>query len=439
MALVAIVGRPNVGKSTLFNRLLGERLAIVEDVPGTTRDRIYGTTDWRGREFSLIDTGGLDELERASPGEMESAVRRQAEAAIDESDLVLFVVDAKAGLVPVESDVADRLRRSRKPTIVVANKADGWRSEAQASEFYALGLGDPQAVSAIQGTGTGDLLDRVVQLLPVESPVTAGEDARVAIVGRPNVGKSSFLNALVGGERAVVSEHPGTTRDPIDTLIERDGRRVLLVDTAGIRRRGRVEAGVEKYALLRSAHALERADVAILLLDATEGIVDQDIHVAGYVLEAGVGLVVAVNKWDAVERGEETTARWEADLRRELHFASWATRHFVSAKTGRNVEPTLADAIAVVATRARHVATGELHALLVDALASHPPPTSRGRPIRFHHVTQADARLPTFVFFVDRPDAVHFSYRRFLENRIRERFGFSGTPIRLEMRGAREG
>ncbi|MBI3522774.1 MAG: ribosome biogenesis GTPase Der [Chloroflexi bacterium] len=434
-ALVAVVGRPNVGKSTLFNRLIGERLAIVEDLPGTTRDRIYGTVEWRSRDFGLVDTGGLDD----GKAEMDTAVRRQVEAAIEEADIVMFVVDAKTGIVPVEHDVADRLRRSGKPTLLVANKSDGWRAEAQSAEFYELGLGEPQPVSAIQGHGTGDLLDRVVTLLPPDDDVFEGRyDARIAIVGRPNVGKSSFLNALVGSERAVVSEIPGTTRDPIDTMLVRDGAQILLVDTAGIRRRGRIDEGIEKYALLRTVHALERADVAILLVDATEGIVDQDVHVAGYALEAGVGLVVAVNKWDIVEHGEEVTATWTADLVREFHFAPWLAHHFTSAKNKRNVDATLDDAIRIVATRAGRIPTGQLHELLVESLASHPPPTSRGRPVGFHHVTQADARTPTFVFFVDRPEAVHFSYQRYLENRIRERFGFQGTPIRLQMRGARD-
>ncbi|HEX9496293.1 MAG TPA: ribosome biogenesis GTPase Der, partial [Candidatus Limnocylindria bacterium] len=294
-AVVAVVGRPNVGKSTLFNRLVGERVAIVEDLPGTTRDRIYATAEWRGREFALVDTGGLDD---PKAGPMEAAVRAQAETAIDEADVVLFIVDAKTGIVPVEHDVADRLRRSRKPVLIVANKSDSWRGEAQAAEFYALGLGDVHTVSALQGTGTGDLLDAVVAVLPAEEPSAEEFDAKVAIIGRPNVGKSSFLNALVGEQRAVVSEIPGTTRDTVDTLLERDGRRILLVDTAGIRRRGSIAQGIEQYALLRTVRAIERADVAILLVDALEGIVDQDVHNAGYALEAGVGLVLAINKWD---------------------------------------------------------------------------------------------------------------------------------------------
>ena len=435
--MVAIVGRPNVGKSTLFNRLVGERIAIVEDLPGTTRDRIYAKTEWRGREFSMIDTGGL-----ADPraGEMEAAVRRQAEAAIAEADVVLFVVDAQSGILPVEHDVADMLRRSAKPVLLVANKADSWRGEAQSAEFYELGLGTPLTVSAIQGIGTGDLLDAVIEQLPAPVEETETTDARIAIVGRPNVGKSSFLNTLVGSERAVVSEIPGTTRDSIDTVIAfgEAGRPVVLVDTAGIRRRGRIEEGIEKYALLRTAQALERADVAILLTDATEGVTAQDVHIAGYALESSVGLVLALNKWDVVDRGPEMTASVEAEVAREFHFLPWMGHRFVSAKTGRNVRETLADAIAVVDERRRRIPTGELHRMLVEAVAAHPPTPYKGKELRFTHLTQARGKAPTFVFFVDPPEGVHFTYQRYLENQLRQRFGFPGTPIKLEFKGSRE-
>jgi GTPase len=434
-AVVAVVGRPNVGKSTFFNRIVGERVAIVEDLPGTTRDRIYATAEWRGREFSLIDTGGLDD---PRVGEMEAAVRRQAEAAIAEADVVLFIVDAQSGILPVEHDVADQLRRSRKPVILVANKADSWRGEAQAAEFYELGLGDPFPVSAIQGHGTGDLLDAVVERLPAEKEEELSTDAHIAIVGRPNVGKSSFLNTLVGSERAVVSEIPGTTRDSLDTAMEFRGRSLVLVDTAGIRRRGRVEQGIEHYALLRTAHALERADVAILLTDAMEGVTAQDTHIAGYALEAAVGLVLAVNKWDVVDRGEDMTAQVEAEVAREFHFAPWMRHHFVSAKTGRNVEATLEDALKVVDERKKRIPTSDLHKLLTEAIAAHPPSPHRGKEVRFRHITQARGKAPTFVFFVDPPEGVHFTYARYLENRIRERFGFPGTPIKLEFRAAFE-
>ena len=434
-AVVAIVGRPNVGKSTLFNRLVGERIAIVEDLPGTTRDRIYATTEWRGREFSMIDTGGLDD---PKAGEMEAAVRRQAEAAIAEADVVLFIVDAQSGILPVEHDVADLLRRSGKAVLLVANKADSWRGEAQSAEFYELGLGTPLTVSAIQGIGTGDLLDAVVERFPPPIEEAETSDARIAIVGRPNVGKSSFLNTLVGTERSVVSEIPGTTRDSVDTIVDFEGRRVVLVDTAGIRRRGRVEEGIEKYALLRTAQALERADVAILMTDATEGVTAQDVHIAGYAVEASVGLVLAVNKWDVVDRGPEMTASVEAEVAREFHFLPWMGHRFVSAKTGRNVKETLADAVKVVDERRKRVPTGDLRGMLVEAVAAHPPTPYKGKEVRFTHVTQARGKSPTFVFFVEPAAGVHFTYQRYLENQLRERFGFPGTPIKLEFKAARE-
>jgi GTP-binding protein len=434
-AVVAIVGRPNVGKSTLFNRLVGQRMAIVEDIPGTTRDRLYGTVEWNKREFSVVDTGGLE----LPKGEMATAVRRQADAAIQEADIVAFIVDAQTGVVPVDHEVADQLRRSRKPIIVVANKADSWRGEAQAGEFYSLGLGDVHAISALAGHGTGDLLDAIVRTLPPEPEAEAEtQEARIAIVGRPNVGKSSFLNTLAGEERAVVSEAPGTTRDAIDTTLLHKGRTVRLVDTAGIRRRGRIEQGIEQYALLRTVHALERADVAILLIDAAERVTAQDTHIAGYAIEAGVGLVLGVNKWDAVERSEEQTQQMTAEIEREFHFAPWMGHRFVSAKTGRNVVATLDDAVRIVDVRTQRIPTSDLHRLLIEAIAAHPPPTDRGRQVRFRHVTQARSATPTFVFFVDRPEGVHFSYRRYLENKIRERFEFPGTPIRVELRGSRE-
>ena len=379
-----MIGRPNVGKSTLFNRLVGERVAIVEDEPGTTRDRVYATVEWRGREFTLIDTGGLDD----GTSEVEAGVRRQAEAAIDEADVVMFVVDAQSGILPVEHDVADRLRRSRKPVVVAANKAESWKTEAQAAEFYELGLGELHTVSALQGIGTGDLLDAV---------------------------------------------------DAIDTVIEREGRRIRLIDTAGIRRRGHIDEGIEKFALLRTVRAIERADAAILITDATEGITAQDLHIAGYALEAYIGLVLAVNKWDLVARSPETTAAVESEIAREFQFAPWMDHRLVSAKTGRGVEEALSAAVAIVDERKKRVPTADLHRLLTEAVAAHPPPSDRnGKEIRFHHVTQAKGPAPTFVFFVDRPAAVHFSYTRYLENRIRERYSFHGTPIKIELRGARE-
>ena len=371
--VAAIVGRPNVGKSALFNRLMGQRVAIVEDVPGTTRDRLYGTVEWRGRAFTIVDTGGIEEPQGDA---VRVAVQAQAEAAIQESDVVLFVVDAASGLIGVDHDVADLLRKSRKPVILVANKAESDRRALAATEFYELGLADPLPVSALHGTGTGDLLDAVVAALPEREELTVEADARIAIVGRPNVGKSSLLNTIVGRERAVVSPTPGTTRDPVDTLLDHDGRRVLLVDTAGLRRRGKIEPGIEAYATLRTVRAVDRSDVAILLIDATEGVTAQDLHVAGYVLEEFKGLVIGVNKWDAVERGEDTTDRVRAELRRAFHFAPWAPEIFLSAKSGRNVAAIMDAALAAATERRKRIDPPELRRFLIDALGKHPPPAT---------------------------------------------------------------
>ncbi len=434
--VVAIVGRPNVGKSALFNRLMGQRVAIVEEVPGTTRDRLYGEVEWRGRTFSVVDTGGLEEPKQ---DELRAAVRAQAAAAIEEADLVLFVVDSQAGLIGVDGDVADLLRRSGKPVLLVANKSESPRAAAQAHEFHALGLGEPTVVSAIHGTGSGDLLDAIVAALPAPAETAEPADARIAIVGRPNVGKSSLLNTIVGSERAVVSPLPGTTRDPVDTLAEYLGRRLLFVDTAGLRRRGKIEPGVEAYATLRTVRAVDRSDVAILLLDATEGIAAQDLHIAGYVLEAGKGLVVGVNKWDAVERGDAATADFRERLRAALRFAPWAPQLFLSAKTGRNVAEVVDAAVAAADERRKRIAPGDLRRFLTDAVGSRPPPPAAGVELRFTHVLQTETQdPPTFVLFVNRPDAVHFTYRRHLENELRRRFGFTGTPVRLVFRGGKD-
>ncbi len=415
---------------------MGERVAIVEALPGTTRDRLYGTVEWRGRRFSIVDTGGLEV--GGPPDVMRAAVRAQAAVAIAEADLVLFLVDASVGLLPVDEDVAAVLRRSGKPVLLVANKAESARRELQAAEFYALGLGEPQVVSAIHGIGTGDLLDAVVAALPERAEQELVVDARIAIVGRPNVGKSSLLNAIVGEERAVVSPLPGTTRDPVDTLAEFEGKRLLLVDTAGLRRRGKVEPGIEAYANLRTVRAVDRSDVAILLVDATEGITAQDLHVAGYVLEDFKGLVIGVNKWDAIERGADAAEGMRRDLRRAFKFAPWAPEIFVSAKSGKNVREIVETALTVAAERRRKIAPADLRHFLVEALGKHPPSTAAGgRPLRFTHVLQSELPEPIFVFFVNQPGAVHWSYARYLENELRRRFGFAGTPIRLVFRGGK--
>lgn len=433
--IVAIVGRPNVGKSTLFNRLVGERRAIVDEVPGTTRDRLYGVTEWNGRPFTVVDTGGLT-FEEA--GEVEQRIVEQAQEAIARADLIVFMVDATAGPLAVEYDIADLLRQTNKPVLLAANKADNRQRSLEAVEFYQLGMGEPIPISTIHGTGTGDLLDRVVAEFPPGESEEEEAAMRLAVVGRPNVGKSSLLNALAGEDRTMVSEVPGTTRDVVDTLIDYKGTPVLLVDTAGIRRRGRVEQGVEKYSVLRAIHAVERSDVAALLLDASVGVTAQDSHVAGYVLEAAKGLVVVANKWDLVKKGSSTMQEYEREIRQALNFVHFAPVVFTSALTGQRVERVVDLALEIAAERDKRIPTAPLNAAMQEAYVKHPPPTARGKSLRLLYVTQAGVRPPTFVFFVNDPKMVHFSYSRYLENDIRARFGFQGTPIRLVFRARAE-
>jgi GTP-binding protein len=454
LPVVAIVGRPNVGKSTLFNRLLGERLAIVEDLPGTTRDRVYGTGEWIGQQFTLVDTGGL-ELE---PGtDIEERVQVQARVAMEEADVILFVVDAAAGLAPLDHEVADRLRRTSKPTILVINKADNPRRELEGAEFYALGMEPTITISAQHGRNTGDLADMVVEALPpaAEADASAWTDEpiseadleelaetemgppRVAIVGRPNTGKSTFVNRVLGEERMIVSEVPGTTRDPVDTAVLVDGQPMILVDTAGIRRRGSVQRGIERYSVLRSMKAIDRADVAVVMTDATEGYTAQDAHVVGHVLEAGKGIVLVINKWDVVEKDGHTADQWLRVLRREAPYLVWADIVFGSALTGQRLERILREARRVAEERYRRVPTADLNRVVTDAVRAHPPAHVRNRLGKVLYATQVAVAPPTFVIFVNDPELIHFSYRRYLENRIREQYGFLGTPIRLIFR-ARE-
>lgn len=453
LPVVAVVGRPNVGKSTLFNRLIGQRVAIVEDLPGTTRDRVYGTADWNGREFTLVDTGGL-ELE---PGtDIEERVQDQARVAVEEADLILFVVDAHAGLAPLDYEVADRLRRSDAPVILVINKGDNPQREIEATEFYALGMEPAITISAQHGRNTGDLADLIVEHLP---PVTEAEreasvlevdglspedleelaetemgPPRVAIVGRPNTGKSTFVNRVLGEERMIVSDVPGTTRDPIDTTVLVDGAPMILVDTAGIRRRGSIGRGIERYSVLRSMKAIDRADVAIVMTDAVEGYTAQDAHVVGYVLDAYKGIVLVINKWDAVEKDGHTADAWLKVLRREAPYLAWADIVFASALTGQRVERILREARRVAEERYRRIGTGELNRTVSDAVRAHPPAHVRNRLPKVFYATQAAVAPPTFVIFVNDPELIHFSYRRYLENRIRDEHGFLGTPIRLIFR-----
>ena len=453
LPVVAVVGRPNVGKSTLFNRLIGRRVAIVEDLPGTTRDRVYGTAEWNGREFTVVDTGGL-ELE---PGtHIEERVQDQARVAVEEADLILFIVDAHAGLAPLDHEVADRLRRSEAPVILVINKGDNPQREIEAAEFYALGMEPVITISAQHGRNTGDLADLIVEHLPprtdaeretsvLEVDELSPEDLeelaeteigppRVAIVGRPNTGKSTFVNRVLREERMIVSDVPGTTRDPIDTTVLVDGEPMILVDTAGIRRRGSIGQGIERYSVLRSMKAIDSADVAIVMTDAVEGYTAQDAHVVGYVLDAYKGIVLVINKWDAVEKDGHTADAWLKVLRREAPYLAWADIVFASALTGQRVERILREARRVAEERYRRVGTGELNRTISEAVRAHPPAHVRNRLPKVFYATQAAVAPPTFVIFVNDPELIHFSYRRYLENRIRDEFGFLGTPIRLIFR-----
>ncbi|MGC9360708.1 MAG: ribosome biogenesis GTPase Der [Anaerolineae bacterium] len=431
---VAIVGRPNVGKSTLFNRLLGTRRAIVEDRPGTTRDRLYDEVEWNGRTFVLVDTGGLD-LNPAD--EIAAKVHAQAELAIEEADVVLLVVDVTTGVAGSEYEIADLLRRSQKPVVLAVNKADNADRELGVAEFYALGLGAPYPIAANSGRGTGDLLDALVEALP---PATAEEGidedvVHIAIVGRTNVGKSSLLNGLLGQERVIVSPQAGTTRDAIDTRLRYEDRELVLIDTAGIRRRGRVEPGVERYSVLRAMRAINRADVVLLMIDASQGVRAQDTHIAGHVLEAAKSVVVLVNKWDLVIKDTHTMAQYEQYVLDELKFMDYVPILFVSALTGQRVQRVLPLALEVWEEAGRRLTTAEINQILRDATARHSPPTKGGKKLRLYYGTQVGVRPPTIVIFVNDVRLVHFAYRRFLENRIRDYCAFRGSPLRLVFRG----
>ena len=446
--IVALVGRPNVGKSTCFNRIVGQRRAIVEDLPGTTRDRLYGDAEWNGVPFSVVDTGGLEILESqqrrgsgqrtkplstASVGFIEE-IRQQAEAAIAEADVIVMLVDVLDGPTPADDDVADVLRRADKPVIVAANKADNDQRRQAAYEFYALGLGEVLAISALHGTGMGELLDQIVAALPVVEDEEEPEALKIALVGRPNVGKSSLLNKLLGEERAIVSAIPGTTRDATDTYLTWEGKPVLLIDTAGIRRRGRVERGIEKYSVLRAMKAISRADVAILLLDAQDLVTAQDAHVAGYIQEEMRSIIVLVNKWDLITKDTYTMDAYTKQIRADLKFLDYVPVLFISALTGQRVHKVLPLALQVYEERMVRIPTSELNRLVEDATIRHSPPHKAGKRLKFYYATQASVDPPTFVFFVNDTRLVHFSYERYLENQIRRRYGYLGTPLKLLFR-----
>ncbi len=450
--VVALVGRPNVGKSTLFNRLAGERLAIVDDTPGTTRDRIVAEGEWNGRLFDVVDTGGIDPSHGGkTPLSVDSAdfiweIRAQALMAVQEADAVLLLIDGAAGVTPPDREVAEILRRYQKtvagnpwpPIFVVVNKCENARQRAAATEFYELGLGDPYPISAIHGTGTGDLLDALVISFPIEEKAEQDDSVKIAIVGKPNAGKSSLLNRLVGEERAIVSPIPGTTRDAVDTHIDVNGLPVTLIDTAGIRRRGKIERGVEQFSVLRSFKAIERADVVLLIIDAADGITSQDTHIAGFILDAWKSTVVLVNKWDAIEKDTYTMEDYTAHVRRELNFMDYVPILFISAKTGQRVDKVLPTALQVQEERLARITTSMLNRILRDAQDAHPAPSHAGRQLKIYYGAQVRTDPPTFLLHVNDPKLVHFSYTRYLENRLRDAYGFIGTPIRILTRGHRE-
>jgi GTP-binding protein len=428
----------------LFNRLVGERRAIVQNEPGTTRDRVYGTAEWVGVEFTVIDTGGLmddDELpSNSSDAEtvIHQQTRAQANSAIDEADVIVFLVDSKTGPTSGDIEIAALLRRADKPTILAANKAESPERRVSVYEFYELGLGEPIAVSAYHGNGTGDLLDKIVEGMPDVEEEEETEGPRIAIVGRPNVGKSRLLNALLGQERAIVSDMPGTTRDSLDTIIEWEDQPITLIDTAGIRRRGRVDHGIERFSVMRSMRAIDRADVVLLVIDATEDFTAQDLHIAGYVEEQKKGMVVVVNKWDLIEKDSKTMDVYLARARAQLDFMPYASVIFISAKFGQRVGQVLDAALKVISERKRRVSTAALNKMLRDAVAKHQPPSKPGKWLKFYYATQADTSPPTFIFFCNDPTMIHFGYRRYLENELRENFGFDGTPLRISFRGRHE-
>ncbi|WP_240413890.1 ribosome biogenesis GTPase Der [Paenibacillus periandrae] len=427
--IVAIVGRPNVGKSTIFNRIVGDRLAIVEDMPGVTRDRLYGVGEWLDHNFSVIDTGGI---EIDGDSELLKSVRAQAELAIEESDVIVFMVDGKAGITAADSEVAELLFRAKKPIVLAVNKIDNIKRQDDIYEFYSLGFGTPYGISGSHGTGLGDLLDAVVENFPEDNEEEYGEDViRVALIGRPNVGKSSLVNAILGEDRVIVSDVAGTTRDAIDTPFERDGQKYVIIDTAGMRKRGKVYENTEKYSVMRAMKAIERADVALVLINGEEGIIEQDKHVAGYAHEAGKAAIFVVNKWDMVEKDEKTMKEFTQKIRDHFLFMTYAPIVFLSAKTKSRLHKLLPVVVQVAEQHALRIQTHILNDVISDAVAINPPPTDKGKRLRINYATQVSVKPPTIIVFVNEPEMMHFSYERYLENKIRAAFGFVGTPMRL--------
>lgn len=435
--IVAIVGRPNVGKSTLFNRIAGERISIVEDTPGVTRDRIYADAQWLDRDFTLIDTGGL---EPDSDDQMLKHMYSQAEIAIDSADVILFVVDVRTGATDMDMQVANILRKANKPVVLAVNKVDDLaKFGLQVYEFYSLGLGEPFGVSASQPLGLGDLLDEVCSHFPDEKNENADDDAiKVAIIGKPNVGKSSLVNRILGEERVIVSNVAGTTRDAIDSEYEKDGQKYVFIDTAGMRRKSKIKESIEKYSIIRSVAAVERADVCIVMINAEEGITDQDTKVAGIAHEAGKAVIIVVNKWDLIEKDNHTMNKFMKDIDNEFKYLSYAPRLFISAATGQRVNKLFELITMVNENNTRRVSTGMLNDVLIEAMALNQPPAEKGKPLRIYYMTQVSVRPPTFVLFVNDTELLHFSYKRYIENQLREAFGFVGTPIHFIARNRKD-
>ena len=436
--IVAIVGRPNVGKSTLFNIFANSRISIVEDTPGVTRDRLYADPEWLDNEFMMVDTGGIEIM---NTDKIAVSIRQQAQIAIAEADVILFVCDARAGITHEDAEVAKMLRQSKKPIVLAINKDDSPKQEMEIFEFYNLGIGEPIPVSAANHLGLGDLLDAVVEKFPETSAY--GEDGnedeiKVALIGRPNVGKSSIFNTLVGEERSIVSDVAGTTRDAIDTPVIREGQKFLFIDTAGMRRKARIDEPIEKYSIIRSLRAVDRSDVVLMVIDAIDGVTEQDKKIAGYAHEAGKGIVLVVNKWDLYDKDNTSTLRYTENLRRELVFMQYAPVVFVSAMTKQRIH-RLPEVIHYVAEQnAMRISTSVLNQVVEDAIAINPPPTEKGQRLKILYATQVKIKPPTFVIFVNEPEIMHFSYQRYLENKLREAFGFEGTPLQMIIRGKNE-
>lgn len=435
--IVAIIGRPNVGKSTLFNALAGERISIVKDTPGVTRDRIYADVTWLNTQFTMIDTGGL---EPDSKDKMLSYMREQAEIAIDTADVIIFLVDVRQGLVDADSKVADILRRSNKPVVLVVNKVDNFEKlMPNIYEFYNLGIGDPHPISASSKLGFGDMLDEVVKHFNTNLDIDEEDERpRIAIVGKPNVGKSSIINKLVGENRVIVSDIAGTTRDAIDTPIRRNKKEYILIDTAGLRRKSRIKEDLERFSIIRTVSAIERADVAVLVIDALDGVTEQDAKIAGIAHDRGKGIIIAVNKWDLIEKDNKTVNKFTSDIRETLSFMPYAEIIFISAETGQRLHKLFEVIDVVIQNQNLRIATGVLNEIMTEATALNQPPSDKGKQLKLYYMTQVSVKPPTFVIFVNDKSLFHFSYKRYIENKIREAFGFSGTSLKIFIRERKE-